>query len=195
MRRDGWFEHKATWAEVGIGDIIGQRDSRTAGWEIVDVSQATQVQYGYTLWMRARSILDPSREVTIQPRLKVDPVVLLTRDPADTKSEGPSAPSDADAIMELVNQLGAHLLATRDLATGEIVCPDYIDRTHVPDGPQRVSRGLIEHLRVAHGQPVDDGTDLVSLSNLHGQSQDPRWPNIGKGGFPHRHVPEDPALY
>lgn len=194
-RRDGWFEHRGTWGEVVLGTVIGVREKRSQAWEIVDVSQATQVQYGYTLWMRARE-RTTGQEFTLEPRPKINPVIILTDDPADTATGPIVPPSDADAIMELVSTLGATLLASRDNETGEIVCPDYIDRGHLEGfGERKISRGLGEHMRVAHGHPVADDIDFVSLVNIHGQSHDHRWPNIGKGGFPHRHVPEDPALY
>lgn len=192
-RRDGWYEHRANWGDVGIGTVIGHRESRSKSWEVLDIAQGTHAQYGYTNWFRVR---DSDGFIhTLEPRPRSHPVLILTRDPADVVVEESNEPTDAEAIMTLVRELGAEVLATHDTATGEVTCPDYISRTHIPGyGEKKISRGLIEHLRVAHGHPVDDEIELLTLIEVHGQAHDPRWPNIGKGGFPHRHVPEDPEL-
>lgn len=190
-RRDGWFEHKATWGEVTVGTVIANRERRTERWEIIEVAMATPVQYGHTLFMRARE-QTTGAEFTVKPRPKVYPTVILTQDPTDTRTADPTAPSDADAIMLLVKELGAEVLASRDNETGEIVCPDYLDRSHIPGhGQGQTGRGLTEHLRIAHAMSVDDGHDIATLEEMHGQAHNPKWPNIGKQGFPHRHVPED----
>lgn len=194
-RRDGLFEHRGTWGEVTVGTVIANRERRSQRWEIIEVSMATQVQFGFTLWMRARE-QTTGEEFTVKPRLKVSPVTILTTDPRDTQTAPPTAPSDADAIMLLVKELGAEILASRDNETGEIVCPDYVAQSHIPGfGEGQCRRGLVEHLKFAHQTEVADDADLVSLYTMHGHAHDPRWPNIGKAGFPHRHVPEDMTIY
>lgn len=195
-RRDGWFEHKATWQEVVVGTVIASRERRSQRWEIIDVAMSTQVDYGRTLWMRARAQAT-GVEYTVRPRKKVSPVIILTQDPRDTEAGDPTAPSDADAIMLLVRELGADAMATRDDVTGEITCPDYLYDSHIPRElceQSTVRSGMIEHMRFAHTLSVNDDLELASAVTLHGQAHHPGWPNIGKGGFPHRHVPEDLSI-
>jgi len=94
-----------------------------------------------------------------------------------------------------VESLGATLLATRDETTGEIVCPDYTYESHLDaEGAEvGIRRGLIEHMRFAHGMVADDDLSLVDAITLHGRAHDPA-SGVTKGGFPHRHVPEDLKL-
>lgn len=193
-RRDGWFEHKATWEEVVVGTVLADPNFRSKRWEVIDTAMVGHVEYGKTLYFRVREQTS-GEEYTIPPRQKVTGITVLTRDPSDTKTGEPTPPSDADAIMLLVKELGAEVMATRDNVTGEITCPDYTYRSHIPGyGDRQISRGLIEHIRFAHQHPVDDDISLEALVTLHGQCHNPKWPNIGKGGFPHRHVPEDLSM-
>lgn len=193
-RRDGYFEHRGTWGEVGIGTLLGHREKRSAVYEVIDIAQATHARYGFTNWIRIRDRAT-GEEHSLEPRPRSQGTIILTLDPRDEVVRESSHPTDAEAIMTVVRTLGAELLASHDTATGEVTCPDYIHRSHIPGyGDRQISRGLIEHLRIAHRHPVDDGTDLITLANTHGMAHDPRWPNIGKGGFPHRHVPEEPEL-
>lgn len=183
-RRDGWFEHKATWGEVTVGTILADTQTRTKRWEIVDVAMGTPVPFGKTLWMRAREVVT-LEERTIQPRAKVSKVIVLTRSPADT-SLGPLAPpSDAEAIMLVVERLGATELASIDTATGEVVCPDYIYESHRPDD-ESILPGLLEHMRIAHNMDPRPNSDLVTAIQAHGRAHDENDP-IGKTGFPHTH--------
>ena len=190
-RRDGWHEHDGKWGEVVVGTVIANAQRRTERWEIVDQAMATPVPFAKTLWMRARE-QTTGAEFTVRPRAKDGKVIILTQDPADTKTGERTPPSDADAIMLLVTELGATLLATRDETTGEITCPDYIDESHL-EGAQATRRGLIEHMRVAHGMKADDDLSLVDAITLHGTAHDLN-SGVTKGGFPHRHVPEDITL-
>lgn len=190
-RRDGWFEHVGKWEEVTLGTVIasGKRSER---WEIVEQAHGAQVEYGHTLWMRARE-QTTGAEFTVRPRTKTSKVTILTQDPRDTKTAPPTEPSDAEAIQLLIRELGAVHLATKDEVTGEITCPDYASGHSY--GDNRYGREEIEHLRFAHGLSVDDNMDVAARTTLHGQAHNPKWPNIGKGGFPHRHVPEDLSYF
>lgn len=189
-RRDGWHEHEGTWGEVTVGTVIATSASRTQRWEIVEQAMSTPVPFMKTLWMRAREQTSGA-EFTVTPRTKTSKVIILTQDPADTQTPPRTPPADADAIMLLIEELGATLLATRDEETGEIVCPDYIDETHREDG--RLLVGLIEHMRFAHGMKVDDGISLADAYTLHSAAHD-LTSGVTRGGFPHRHVPEDLTL-
>lgn len=193
-RRDGWFEHRGTWEEVTVGTIVAGR-KRTERWEILEVAHGRQVEFGFTLWMRARDQV--SGDVyTMKPRPKVDPVTILTQDPRDTETPDPTAPTDTEAIMVLVEMLGAVQLARRNETTGEVTCPDYESgRHHLPGHLEDLHRAEVEHLRFAHGTSVNDDVSAEDLTTLHGQAHNPKWPNIGKAGFPHRHVPEDLKLF
>lgn len=195
-RRDGWFEHRGTWGEVVLGTVIASQ-KRSERWEIVEQSMgaAPGPGYGNTLWMRAREQSD-GREFTVEPRFKTLPVTILTQSPADTKTGEPTEPSDAEAVMLLVRELGAEVMASRDNTTGEVVCPDYTYKSHIPGhGDRQISRGLIEHIRFAHQHPVDDSIELVALIDLHSACHNRKMPTVGKGGFPHRHVPEDLSMF
>jgi hypothetical protein len=145
-----------------------------------------------TLWMRARE-QTTGEEFTSPPRTKTSKVIILTQDPADTETPDYTPPSDTEAVWTLAEGLGAQLMASVDAETGEVTCPDYIYESHLDDDglAAPVKRGLLEHMRVAHGHDHFDHADsLPDLITLHAQMHDPNNP-IGKAGFPHRHVPED----
>lgn len=187
-RRDGWFEHEGTWGEVTVGTVIGNKQRRTQAWEVIEQSHgAGQIPFGHTLWMRAKE-LKTGEEFTIRPREKTVKIIILTRDPADTRTPDPSHPSDSDAIMLLVEQLGATVIAHRDETTGEITCPDLMSMDFG-------KAEEIEHLRWAHGVVLAPATPLVDVHVTHGQAHSTRHPNVGKGGFPHRHDNEDLTIY
>lgn len=193
-RRDGWYEHKATWGEVVLGTFIADTQKRSKRWEIVDVANGDgQIPQAHTLWMRAREV-SSGEEFTISPRLKTSPIVILTQDPAETRAGDPSPASDSEAVRLLVEKLGAQILATHHASTGEVHCPDYVEDSHL-EGHGSVLRGLIEHLAFAHGEKVEGDQNLANVITVHGQAHNPAWPNFGKGGFPHRHVPEDLTIY
>lgn len=191
-RRDGLFEHKATWGEVTLGTMIANKSARTQRWQIIDVAQASQVEFGHTLWMRARE-LSTGEEYTVTPRFKKSPVIILTEDPADTFAGELAHPTNAESIALLVKELGATHLAARDEKTGEITCPSYdTGENHLDEiGNSALSRGLIEHLAFAHAIKIPADMERGLIWTMHNQSHNPQFPTVGKGGFPHRHVPED----
>lgn len=200
-RRDGWFEHRGTWGEVTVGTVLADPSSRTKRWEIVEVAHGHQVEYGHTLWMRA--VDQSSGEVkTFSPRPKNYTVRILTQDPRDTRTAPPTPPSDSETIMLLVEQLGARLLARRDEVTGEITCPMYeAGDNHLDEiGNRALFRGECEHLRIAHGidtaplEAMDWQQQIIEITRWHGAAHNSKYPDWGKGGFPHRHVPEDLSL-
>lgn len=188
-RRDGWLEREITWGDVHVGMVLATQ-RRSQRWEVVDEAQVTHAQHGMTNWFRLREH-NSGEEWSCPPQFKLNAVTELV------KTEGEplvpiAAPSDADAIWLLVEELGATLLAHRDETTGEITCPSY-EAGHNHPGATG-AQALTEHLRFAHGMPVDDGTPIEHLITWHGQSHDPTT-NVGKAGFPHRHIPEFLELY
>lgn len=190
-RRDGWFEHKGTWEEVTVGTVIASQ-KRSERWEIVEQSHGTQVEFGHTLWMRARE-QTTGAEFTVRPRMKTSAVTILTQSPLDTKTAPPTEPSDTEAIELLIRELGAVHLATKDNVTGEITCPDYASGKSY--GDNSYGREEIEHMRFAHGLQVDDNMPLVERITLHGRAHNPKYAAEFTGGFPHRHVPEDLSIF
>jgi hypothetical protein len=198
-RRDGWFEHRGTWEEVTLGTVIAS-DRRSQRWEVIGQGHGQQVEYGHTLWMRVRE-QTTGEEHSIKPRLKSRPVTILTQDPADTRTAPPTEPSDAAAIALVIEKLGATHLATRDHETGEITCPDYEAGMIHPGVESGGMEPLLQHLEFAHGMDVTPLRALDSLERIpevisvHGRAHSPKFPDVGKGGFPHRHTPEQPALY
>lgn len=200
-RRDGWFEHKGTWEEVTVGTVICNKQRRSQRWEIIEQAHGVQVQFGHTLWMRARE-QTTGEEFTVAPRTKTYPVTILTQSPADTKTAPPTPPTDSEALALLVEKLGATLLATRDETTGEITCPDYASGA-VHEGAERGGmKAEMEHLRTAHGidtsvyeaMPFDQR--IIEVTTIHGRAHNPKYmADLNKGGFPHRHVPEDLTIF
>lgn len=189
-RRDGWFEHKGTWGEVTVGTVIADANSRTRRWEIIDVAHGSEpIEPMKTLWMRARE-QTTGAEFTSPPRMKTSKVIILTRDPADTTTPEHTPPSDTEAVWAVVEGLGAQYMASIDRDTGEITCPDYINDSHI-EGEAPIRRGLLEHMRVAHGAAVDDSVLLPDAITMHAEMHHP---GATRGGFPHRHVPEDLTL-
>ena len=200
-RRDGWFEHKGTWGEVTVGTVIANKQRRSERWQIVEQAMATPVEFGHTLWMRARE-MTTGAEFTVKPRNKTYPVTILTQSPLDTQTPPPTPPTDAEAIALLVEKLGATHLATRDNVTGEITCPDYASGATHEGGQRGGMRDEMEHLRFAHGidttaleaLPFDER--IREVTTLHGRAHNPKYQaEINKGGFPHRHVPEDLSIF
>lgn len=193
-RRDGWFEHDGRWGEVTVGTVIANSQRRTERWEVIEQAMSTPVPFLSTLWMRVRE-MTTGQMFTVPPRNVTTKVIILTEDPADTTTPPRTPPSDVDAIMLVIEQLGATLLASRDETTGEIVCPDYIYDTHLPtEFSLDILPGLIEHLQIAHGVEADAGLSLVEAITLHGRAHDLST-GVTQGGFAHRHVPEDITVH
>lgn len=197
-RRDGWYEHVGTWEEVTVGTVLADpAGSRTKRWEVTATAMGdAPIEFGRTLWMRIRE-QTTGEEHTIPPKMKHTSVTILSQDPRDTTTPPPRPPEDVEAIMLLVRELGAEIMATIDNVTGEVTCPDYDGsfNHHLPGGPGQARKAYLEHLRMGHGLSVDDDIDIADSVRLHGRSHNPKYPEIGKGGFPHRHVPEDLSLF
>lgn len=192
-RRDGWFEHRGTWSEVTVGTVVGTK-KRSEAFEVLATAHGQQVQHGYTLWFQMKNLVT-GEIFPVEPKFKVSPVVILTRDPRDRVTAPVTEPTDTQAILLLIQELGAETMASHDTATGEVVCPDYVGNSHLT-GPKKVQRGLREHLKFAHSLDVAERDhwedDLKELNRVHSLAHTN--PEVG-AGFPHRHVPElDPEM-
>jgi hypothetical protein len=192
-RRDGYLERRGTWAEVTVGSLIAG-EKRTDVWEIIDTANPPQIEYGHTLWFRARN--RPTGEVkSIPPHMVKDPVTFLMKDDAE-KPPPRTPPADAEQIALLVEKLGAQEIATRNNETGEVTCPSYAQGKSV--GGNRYGLEEIEHLRICHGidvsgiQAMPLGKErTIMIAQTHGHLHGPESSKIPHGGFPHRHIPED----
>lgn len=193
-RQDGWFEHVALWSEVVVGTVLGTREQPNSRWEVIETRHGAQVQYGYTMWFKVRDQAT-GQEFVLEPKPKPYTVTVLTQDPLDTKCGEPTEPSDTQGILNVIAGLGAEFLASRDDRTGEIICPNYTHESHIEGyGAGQKRRGLIEHLRMAHGEPVADDAKFEDVARLHGRCHQMRLPE-GKKGFPHRHAHEDLSMF
>lgn len=190
-RRDGWFEHKGIWDEVTVGTVVGN-GKRSEAYEVLATAHGQQVEYGYTLWFQMKNLVT-GEVFAVEPKWKVAPVVILTRDPRDITTPDPTPPNDSEAIMLLVQELGAETMAMHDSKTGEVHCPDYILHPGHLKGPKNRQRGLREHLKFAHGIEVETELDdwELDLKNLHNRHSLAHTNPQQGAGFPHRHVPED----
>lgn len=187
-KKNDLVEVRVPAGEVVIGSIIAGRTKADA-WEIVDMAHGDQIEDLHTLWWKAVN-LSTGEIVAIPPRSKTALLTVL-RESEDAEPETSDArPSDADAIMLLVEKLGASIIARKDNETGEVTCPSYETHKGWTDLGHRAEYDL--HLRLAHNIDVAalDPEDVARRVELHGQAHNPRHPEIGKTGFPHRHVPE-----
>jgi hypothetical protein len=194
-RRDGWYEHKGIWDEVTVGTVIGTK-KRSEAFEVIATAHGPGIPFGHTLWFKVKNLVS-GKETPISPKWRQDPVTILTRDPRDTRTPDRTHPVDAEAVMLLIQELGAETLASWDAKTGVVTCPDYVYKSHLEgDGKRR--RGLREHLEFAHGieTPIeldDAWEDLRRLDAIHAEAH--KNPVAGRG-FPHRHVPDlDPEYF
>ena len=201
-RRDGWFEHAATWGEVTVGTILADpAGGRTLVYEVIEARQGDPIEHNATLWHLVREV-NSGEQFPIPPRFKDSPVVILTDSPATEEPMPYVLPADAEAVRLLVAELGATHLAAYDAATGETTCPNY-DAGHVHEGGvRRDSAALLEHMRFAHGidttelEALEGHDRTVAVTTLHGRAHDQRFrADINRGGFPHRHVPEHHPIF
>lgn len=185
-RRDGLIEAKGTWGEVTVGSLLATR-LRTEVWEVIDSRTPDQHEYAHTPWFKIRE-RGSGVEHAVPPKMVNAKVTFLLHEP-DERLPEPTPVSDADEVEAkmkmLVAELGAVEIYTRDNTTGEIVCPDFPLDT-------------VEHLRVAHDIDVtallaieDPQERIGQMHTVHGQAHSVRYPAVGKGGFAHRHVPEE----
>lgn len=195
-RRDGWFEHVAYWYEVTVGTVLAQRDTRTQAWEVIATSHGTQpIPFNSTLWLRLRNTKSGD-EVTLPPRGKYGTCVILNHDPLDVTIAPPSEPTDAEAVVALVETLGATHLATKDAETGIVWCPDYVWNSHLDKSEHHpLTRGLLEHLAFAHnivpGAEVDT-EDYATVLTLHGEQHRSTG---NSAAFPHVHLPDEDTVH
>lgn len=167
-------ERTIRWGELGIGHII-LKDGRK--WTVVDGATPTQYEYGHSNWIRIQA---PKGEThAIPPKPVTKKVVVLVDPTADPIPPLSHVHGSREAAL-LVEALGAVEIATRDEATGEVWCPWSVGG--VAD---------LVHLQVAHGLDTTGITTMAQRARAHGQCHDIGYPHIGKGGFAHRHVPED----
>lgn len=194
-RRDGWLERKGTIGEITVGSLIAGHN-RTDVWEVLDTKTPEQYEFGHTGWMLLVN-RTTGEQMAVPPRNKTYECVFLMK--SDEEVPPPyTPPSDFEEKVQLLRDiLGAVELANIDNATGEITCPDY-DGSFVTMSGEKAPRGaeFFDHLRIMHGM---DTTALEVLpreeqaaakTTAHGRAHNPEHPQIGKGGVPHRHVPE-----
>jgi hypothetical protein len=165
------------WGELGIGHVI-LKDGRK--WTVVDAAAPAQYEYGRSNWLKLRA--PNGEEHAIEPKSVRKQVDVLIDPEADPIPPVSHVHGSVEAAL-LVEQLGAIELATQDSATGEVWCPWSVSG----------SVDLV-HLQVAHNIDTTGIETLEQRNDVHGQAHDPRYPLIGKGGFTHRHVPEDLSI-
>lgn len=194
-RRDGWLERKGTIGEITVGSLIAGHN-RTDVWEVIDMRTPEQYEFGHTAWMLLKNH-KTGEQMAVPPRNKTYECTFLMR--SDEEVLPPhQPPSDFDDQVKLLEDvLGATLLAEIDHATGEITCPDYDGSFRTMSG-EKAPRGreFFDHLRIMHGMDIS-GLEALPLeeqaaakTTAHGRAHNPEHPHIGKGGVPHRHVPE-----
>lgn len=165
------------WGDLGIGHII-PKDGRK--WTVVDGAAPAQYEYGHSNWIRIQA---PNGEThAIRPKPVTRRVTVLV-DPEAPPIPPLSHVHGSDEAALLVEKLGAIEIATRDERTGEVWCPWEMNK-----------EAAILHLQIAH-QIDTTGIDTAEArARVHGQAHDVDYPLIGKGGFTHRHVPEDLSI-
>ena len=169
-------EVKIRWGQLGIGHIV-LKDGRK--WTIVDAATPSQYEYGHSNWLKVQA---PNGEThAIPPKPLTKKVVVLVDSAAEAIPPVSHVHGSREAAL-LVEALGAIEIATRDEGTGEVWCPWTVGG--VAD---------LLHLQVAHGLDTTGIDTMAQRALIHGQCHDPAFPNL-KGGFPHRHVPEDLSI-
>jgi hypothetical protein len=192
FKKTGLWMHTAQWGEVVVGALQG--GAAGGADRVIDTSHGSGIPHGHTLWFRAEPVKG-GEPVAIAPRPREQPVIVLDEHPDNTKVGVYTPPTDTQAVLNIIEGLGATWMATHETASGEVTCPHYDAGIEAGDNPEYawVSLGLRKHLEFAHAVlPADHerfiGADLHAFhENLH---------NTLKGeGFPHRHVPEDNTLF
>lgn len=164
------------WRAVGVGSVI--QDKTGARWKVTASALPDQFDYGMSCWFKiAPEAGGP--EIAVPPRSFTSKVTLVV-DPAAPPIE-PSWPEGAAEMALLVEKLGAIEIGTQDRRTGEIWCPQHI---------WGVEEELL-HLRVAHNLDTTGIITPEQVATIHGRAHNPKYPDLGKGGFTHRHMPED----
>lgn len=189
-RRDGLIEAIGTWGEVTVGARLALTPNRTDIWEVTDTKAPDQWEYGHTSWFQ---VVEQGTGVTraVKPKLVNHKVKILLGSPDETLP--PRQPvGDADEVYTMLTTIMGPMqeIYTQDRATGEVWCPwDFAG----PDGELR-------HLRDGHNvdtaalEAIDAASRRITEAyRLHGQAHNPKYA-ISKGGFPHRHIPEDHSI-
>lgn len=171
------IEREGTWGELGVGSVM--LDANGERWEIIAAAVPEQYDYARSNWLRIRNAAGV--EHAIEPRHLLKKVAILEV-PGAAPIER-SWPEGAREAALLVEALGAIEIGTQDKATGEIWCPADSWSAHE----------AIIHLQVAHGMDTTGIDTLEQRVTIHGRAHDLNSP-LGKGGFPHRHIPEDPKF-
>lgn len=170
-------EREGTWGELGVGSVM--LDAEGARWEIVATAVPAQYDYGRSCWLRIRNA--SGVEHAIEPRHLLKRVTIL-----EVPGAAPIERAWPDGAREaalLVEQLSAIEIATQDSRTGEVWCP--ADHWSPEES--------LLHLQVAHGMDTTGIDTLEQRITIHGRAHDINSP-LGKAGFPHRHIPEDPTF-
>jgi hypothetical protein len=174
-------EQEIRWGQLGIGHVIFQGDRK---WEVVAIRAPEQYEYGHSNWLKVRA--PRGEEHAIAPKPLNKKVTVLIDPDAD-----PIEPGWAEGAAEvalLVEALGAVEIATQDARTGEVWCPtDYGN-----DGDHGAAMML--HLQVAHNLDTSGIETAKDRAKAHGRAHNPAEHLFGKGGFTHRHVPEDLSI-
>lgn len=183
-RRDGFIEATGTWGEVTVGCLLAG-SNRTDVWEVIDSKSPDQHEFAHTHWFK---VVERKSGVVhaIKPKMINAKCKFLLADPTE-KLPPRTPPSDFEEIALLAEALGATILWERDNATGEITCPMN----------EWARDGYLRHLKEAHDidtralEALTGDEYTAELHTIHGRAHDPRYPHVGKGGFSHRHVPEE----
>jgi len=168
---------EGTWGELGVGSAMV--DANGERWEVVAEAMPQQYQYNRSNWLRIRG--HDGTEHAIEPRHVLKKVTILEVPGAPPVER--SWPEGAREAALLVEQLGAIEIGTQDKTTGEIWCPADV---------WSAEEALL-HLQVAHGIDTTGIDTIEQRVTIHGRAHNPNDP-LGKAGFPHRHIPEDPNL-
>lgn len=163
------------WRAVGVGSII--IDKEGGRWLVTASALPAQFDYGMSCWFKIAPE-GGGPEIPIEPRFLGSKITLAV-DPA--RPVEPAWPEGAREMALLQQALGAQEIGTQDTRTGEIWCPMHI---------WGVEEELL-HLRVAHGMDTTGIVTPEQVATIHGRAHNPKYPDLGKSGFTHRHMPED----